>query len=257
MLDVLWTPLIVFSLWIYIALNIFRYKFFEYKDEEKSCILFVIFRVIVLAIIITYLFSTFNEYVFYCQMKLFWYFFALIGITLCEFIYSLSIGEDFYNFLLMFSSLIMAYIAIISISLIITLNILDFYVNRQAIDSSVKKYEIIPRNKENDKNLENENTFFGILGYEENGKYYYSYYYLSEDTKEMIRETIDESDLDGNIKVLDEGEQPYIESIKEGYINREEIDKKTHDGEVKYKIYAPLSEFHGEYSSNSSLKNDN
>lgn len=36
MLDILWTPIIVFSLLAYVAFNIFRYKHFDYKDEGKN-----------------------------------------------------------------------------------------------------------------------------------------------------------------------------------------------------------------------------
>ena len=95
MLDVLWTPLVVFSIWSYIGLNVFRYKHFDYNDEGKSLILFILFRVIVISVLITYLFLSFNDYVFYCQLKLYFYFVSIIGIIGVEMMYSYFLNEYF------------------------------------------------------------------------------------------------------------------------------------------------------------------
>jgi len=248
MLDVLWTPLIVFSLWSYIGLNIFRYKYFDYKEEGRNSILFIVLRVIVISTLILYLLLSFKSYVFYCQMKLFWYFVTLIGIVLSEFIYSLFWDDDLLD---AYFFLGIIYIGVSAMSLIITLHVLNHNVNREIVDTSTIRYEIITEDKNNVDSKENVEDFYGILGYvDDDGKYYYSCYYLSKDEEEMIHVTLNEKDLNGNIKVLKEGEKPYIEIITEKYTNKEELEKKVYDNNdnAKYIISAPLSVFHGEFN---------
>ena len=252
MFDILWTPLIVFSLWAYIDLNIFRYKYFEYKDEGKSLALYILFRVIVIAGLLTYLFLSFNTYVFYCQMKLFWYFVSIIFILLLEFIYSLCFIESAY-----FDDLVIAYIFVTlvysfltALSFAVTLTILDkYHMNKIEVDSNVTQYNIV---QYKDTNKESEKQYFGIEGYRDDGDYYYSLYYVSnDDGNEIEHLEINEKDLDGKVVILEEGKTPYLEKHIMKYKNREDLDQtEIHvddDKYAKYKIYAPLSQFHGEF----------
>ena len=116
MFDILWTPIIVFSLWTYIGLNVFRYRYFQYKRYDKSLILFVIFRVVVLAALITYLFLSFNDYVFYCQMKLYFYFVSIIGIIGVEMMYSYFLDDYYEEAIPIIFSIVFLYIGINAIS---------------------------------------------------------------------------------------------------------------------------------------------
>ena len=252
MLDVLWTPLIVFSLWAYIGLNVFRYKYFEYKSNVKSLILFVIFRIIVISALITYLFLSFNDYVFYCQMKLFWYFVSLIFILILEFIYSLfsESGDDFGDLLFAYIFATLIYSFVTALSLAVTLAVLDkLPVNKIEVDSNVTQYNIV---QYKDTSIESEEQYFGIEGYRDDGDYYYSLYYVSnDDGNEIEHLEINEKDLDGKVVILEEGKTPYVEKHVMKYKNREELDQtEIHvddDKHAKYKIYAPLSQFHGEF----------
>ena len=247
MLDVLWTPLVIFAIWVYIGLNVFRYKFFKYKDEEKSLILFILFRVIVISIMVTYFFLTFREYVFYCQMKLFWYFVVFIGVAVLEIIYSYNLYdiEDFILFGIVAFGLLYFVLNII-LGCILSMEIYED-INKKYIESSTKKYDIIIEGNEK---IKNEDFCYGIETYREDGVFYYAFYYLSEDEDEKIleHEVVNQSELKGKVIILEEGENPYFEKITQKYTNKEEIEKKEYIESVSYRLYSSLSDFHGQIS---------
>ena len=250
MLDVLWTPLVVFSIWAYIGLNVFRYKHFDYNDEGKSLILFILFRVIVISVLITYLFLSFNDYVFYCQLKLYFYFVSIIGIIGVEMMYSYFLNEYFNPEIQIIIILVSCYILLNLISFFITWSIVRHNNNNQYLDTITTKYEIITDDEKNTKYKNKTDEIFGIEGYRKDGVYYYSFYYIEKDGK-LSHESFDEPTIKDNIYIIDEGKIPYIEITVEQYIaNKEELEKTIIDGNKSYKLYAPKSVFHGEFKNN-------
>lgn len=249
MLDVLWTPLVVFSIWAYIGLNVFRYKHFDYNDEGKSLILFILFRIIVISVLIAYLFLSFNDYVFYCQLKLYFYFVSIIGILGVEMMYSYFLNEYFNPEIQIIIISVSCYILLNLISFLITLSIVRNN-NNQYLDTITTKYEIITDDEKNIKYKNKTDEIFGIEGYRKDGVYYYSFYYIEKDGK-LSHESFDEPTIKDNIYIIDEGKIPYIEITVEQYIaNKEELEKTIIDGNKSYKLYAPKSVFHGEFKNN-------
>ena len=247
MFDILWTPIIVFSLWAYIGLNVFRYKYFEYKRRDKSLILFLIFRIIVIAALITYLFLSFNDYVFYCQMKLYFYFISIIGIIGVEMMYSYFLDEYFGEAIPIIISFVFVYIGINAISWTIMFFALR-EINKQLLDTITVKYEILLDDEKNTKYKNKTDQFFGIEGYRDDGEYYYSFYCLEKDGK-LSHESIDETSIKDNIYIIDEDKMPYIEVTLDQYVaNKEKLEKTIKEENKSYKLYAPKSAFHGEFN---------
>ena len=247
MFDILWTPIIVFSLWAYIGLNVFRYKYFEYKRKDKSLILFIIFRIIVISALITYLFLSFNDYVFYCQMKLFWYFISIIGIIGVEMMHSYFLDEYFGEAIPIIFSFVFLYIGINAISWTVMFFALKD-INKQLLDTITVKYEILLDDEKNTKYKNKTDQFFGIEGYRDDGEYYYSFYYLDKDGK-LSHESIDETSIKDNIYIIDEDKMPYIEVTLDQYVaNKEKLEKTIKEENKSYKLYAPKSAFHGEFN---------
>ena len=247
MFDILWTPIIVFSLWAYIGLNVFRYKYFEYKRRDKSLILFILFRIIAISALITYLFLSFNDHVFYCQMKLFWYFISIIGIIGVEMMYSYFLDEYFGEAIPIIFSFVFLYIGINAISWTVMFFALKD-INKQLLDTITVKYEILLDDEKNTKYKNKTDQFFGIEGYRDDGEYYYSFYYLEKDGK-LSHESIDETSIKDNIYIIDEDKIPYIEVTLDKYVaNKEKLEKTIKEKNKSYKLYAPKSAFHGEFN---------
>ena len=245
MLDVLWTPLVVFSLWSYIGLNIFRYKMFEYKDEGKKLSLFILFRFIVVFSLVVYMFLSFNDYVFYCQIKLFFFFVSIIGIVILEFIFSIDLvqKEDVSVFFTDFLIWIL-YILCNAVILFLVLCCVELF-NKKEVEPKITTYQVITTKQEE----KNSNTMFGIQGVASDSNFSYSFFYYVNEGKNIEHKIIDESDLAENITILPEGESPYVEELIPQYVNVEEINKtvkENKNGNITYRIFTPLSELHGD-----------
>lgn len=239
MLDILWTPIILFSLWAYIGFNIFRYNHFEYKNEGKNLILFILFRVIVIGALVAFLFLSFKGYVFYNQMKLFFYFILLFAIAFEEFMYSFFLYDT--EFFIIFGILLFGFVFL---TINCPIGFAVYHMNREEVDPEVTKYDIVT--SDDTKNDKDNKDIFGIEGYRKNEEFYYSFYYIEEDEK-IVHEDLKEQELKDNIYIID-GDNAYFEKKKKMYIDKEQINKVPYDDGVVYGIYAPKSAFHGEFS---------
>lgn len=234
MLDFLWTPIIVFSLLAYVAFNIFRYKHFDYKDEGKNLFLFILIRVIVIGILVAFLCLSFNGYVFYNQMKLFFFFTTLTAITVEEFLFSFLDGDLDYFFI--FGIFIFG---LFFIFINCPIGFTVYHSSREEVDPIVTKYDIVTSNDSN-------SNIFSIEGYRTEDEYHYSFYYMLKDGQ-MVHEDIKEKELDG---VIINDDKAYFQKKEKMFIDKEQINKVPYNVGVDYSIYAPISAFHGEFSDN-------
>lgn len=242
---------------IYIALNIFRFKRigeeqdFEIDSKALYTIIFWTVRVLIIAGLTCFMLFTFQEYVMFCYAKM-----MVLTLILSVIIFieaeslGLIIGDGFltldvsviYFTVFFIIELILILFTDMAIPGIITT---DVYVDKKV---EVETIYPITASDQNVVNGEiNGNMFFGIHGYVEQDNLMYSYYYLSDDGKEVLYGKSDEKDT--KRVLIDEGEKPYIEitTTTEQYYNVEEKERVIYDGSknVKTTIYAPLNAYTG------------